>query len=168
MKAQHPEQVAFEAERKDETRVGIQLNQFPRGRVCVCHHRCYGRFLGELVHQRTRFSSLLSSPAFSLCSHGLWVLDENCCCVWGVPSCGTGHGTEMMLVWQSNAMWILHHTAVEFCILPFEDLYQQYISLFRSLFDLRLQCLEVIPLTLALMKGKKNRQESRFRLPIPN
>ena len=59
----------------------------------------------------------------------------------------------MMLVVQSNAMWI--HIAVEFCVLSFEDLYQQYISLFRSLFDFRLQCLEVIPLTLALMKGKK-------------
>lgn len=73
--------------------------------------------------------------------------------MWGVPSYGTGHGTEMMLVVQSNAMCI--HIAVEFCVLSFEDLYQQYISLFRSLFDFRLQCLEVIPLTLALMKGKK-------------
>lgn len=36
-----------------------------------------------------------------------------------------------------------------------KDSSQQYISLFRSLFDFRLQCLEVIPLTLALMKGKK-------------
>lgn len=106
----------------------------------------------------------IREQGFLACSHllhslfaltGLWVLDENCCWVWGVPSCGTGDRTEMMLVWQSNAMWILHDTTVEFCILSFEDLYQQYISLFRSLFDLRLQCLEVIPLTLALMKGKK-------------
>ena len=97
---------------------------------------------------------MLSSPPLSpFALTGLWVLDEKRCWVWGVPSYGTGRGTEMMLVVQSNAMWI--HIAVEFCVLSFEDLYQQYISLFRSLFDFQLQCLEVIPLTLALMKGKK-------------
>lgn len=99
---------------------------------------------------------MLSSPPLSpFALTGLWVLDEKRCWVWGVPSYGTGHGPEMMLVLQSNAMWILHHIAVEFCVLSFEDLYQQYISLFRSLFDFWLQCLEVIPWTLALMKGKK-------------
>ena len=99
---------------------------------------------------------MLSSPPLSpFALAGLWVLDEKCCWVWGVPSYGTGHGTEMMLALQSNAMWILRYIAVEFCVLSFEDLYQQYISSFRSLFDFRLQCLEVIPLTLVLMKGKK-------------
>lgn len=45
--------------------------------------------------------------------------------------------------------------AVEFYLLSFRNLYQQYFPLFRSLFDFKLQWLEVIPLALALIKEKK-------------
>lgn len=46
--------------------------------------------------------------------------------------------------------------AVEFYLLSFSNLYQQYFPLFRSLFDFKLQWLEVIPLALALIKEKKS------------